>query len=261
MFILLGSTFYYYSKGFQIQKIDEQFVLNLPQQTIQFNDPFFLKAKGSQMYVFEDHKNQYVAKIVRSSKLKPPFHHRFLCFLLKNSSKQIEIQESYVRRKIKLMNSLNIAYKELKNETALIDVAQDHIHLIGPFGKEIPSQYSSMIFIQPYMPSLREVFLKLKREKNRIALQHLIDDLFEKLQGLAQKHILQKDYHILENCGVLEQQVYFRDIGSFAYSPKDPSKIFKQSISRINKSLSKWLEKNDPELLFYYQKKIEKLIK
>ncbi len=232
------------------------------------SQPFSYLSKGGQSYVFLSADNQYVLKFFKKQ------HHLPDSLITRLDQKLprrirpcrplfIEKQEE---RFGKIFRSCQIAYEKLAEETGLI-----YIHLT-PSKETLPplfiydrlgvkheiDPHKTAFLLQKkaplLFPSLKET-LDAKGEEGIKTLICTILSSFKKQSALG---IENTDKGLMRNYGLLDKKLISFDIGSFVLNEKLKSpEAAKKEISLKTKRLKKWLKKNIPSLIPFYEKEIE----
>ncbi len=231
------------------------------------DQPFSYLDKGAQVYVFESQDQNYVLKFTRVpaslrsfSWLTHPFSHIFL-------QKQIGTQQQKSKKKIAgYLESYFLAYQYLQEETGVAYVhlhptvhLQKKIHLKDKNGSSYYISADRISFIlqrkgMPFMDALESASGNIEMGKQ------MIDSLFEVIISRCSKGIIDRDKMHYDNYGWLENRAMHLDIGRFSQKEevKNP-RAYQQEILHVTSPLSKYLQKNSPELFRYYQEKISQL--
>lgn len=263
----------YFTDGFRINKIigkipfDETFSsLTKEPPDLLLNQPYRYLGKGKQAFVFSSEDEKYVLKFIATQKYNDPFRRR----LLKTFNKPLlAVFQKYLdgrtfNRKRNFKRSIEsycLAYDQLKEETGLIylhlkktDLCKK-ITLIDKLGMAHEIDLNSTYFIlQKKANSLKSTITLTLKKKDKKKMQRIIDDYLKNSFKTISKGIVNKDSSV-KNSGYIETQFVEYDIGRFEKINEINSKNFISYIQYFRK----YLEKNDPNSLEYFDEKASEL--
>jgi hypothetical protein len=239
------------TEGFQLYKIipsPKQLVqapceTNTPEIDKLLTQPFHFFGSGGQAYAFLGADNETVIKVFK-------YHHL-------DTPKQIE----------ELILSLSIANQELKHETALL-----YLHL-APSTAILPNQLTlidKLKISHVVDPNQLTFVLQKKAEPICSAIDRMmlfqdtqcvkacIDSLLSLVVSRCEKGIVDKDFRIKRNCGLIGNQAMVIDVGLFARQEtlKD-SEHAKRRIKKELENFRTWIRDNHPEFQEYLQYRID----
>lgn len=204
---------------------------------------FYYLGRGRQCFAFASQDGQYVLKLPRTDIFQIPLWLKSLPFKQCKARKMGEKQE----RQQFLVDSVSIAFEELKEQTALIAVhlgkseERQRVTLVDALGSKFKFSAGKTPFVLQYKkPLLTKAFMAAQSvtEKEKI-LSAMLDVIAER----AKKGILNRDRSFLRNYAYDGTKAYQIDVGSFFYTDgKASAKSFCDSVEPV----CEWLEKIDP---------------
>ena len=230
-----------------------------------FDQKYIFLSKGRQSFVFVSQDKKHVIKFFRFHRYSEPiwskclaFFHLFRPYIDKNL---YEKKDLYT----KTMNSYKLAYEKLKKETATTYVhlnktknLNKKLKVLDKFGKTHILDLDNYGFVvQKRALSFKDALLKAKNDKN--AVNNLIGAFFDNLDSIYKKNILNKDRHVMQNLGVIDDRVVEIDIGRFSKKKFNKNKLQKEA-KHYTHYLKKWLSKNISDASDLVDDKLEKLI-
>lgn len=280
---ILKKTFYFFSvimiitaflfswrwvtKGFRISKIagDLPFKnLNLGDEKIDpkiLNQKYKYFGRGCQAFVFVSLDDQYVIKFIALQKYNEPFRRRLLKSF--NLCKKYRSERTFNRSRnfYNAFESYKIAYKELKDETAVVHMhfnknnLNQKITLIDNLGFSHSIDLNSSLFIiQKKARPLKSTLLGLLEKKDYLAIDKVIEDYLLESYGVLSKGILNKDSSV-KNSGYINGKFIEFDLGRFQ---KVDLSNFAKHYSLYTRNFRKFLILNAPHLLELFDDRFKK---
>ena len=163
------------------------------------------------------------------------------------------------------MNSYKIAYEKLKDETATIYV---HLNKTNNLNRKLKIEDK---FRNTHIIDLNEVgfvvqkkafsFKKalLNAKDNKKTFETLLNSFFDNLQSIYSKNLLNKDRHVIQNLGVIDERVVEVDIGRFIIKNDFNESKIKEEAYHYTTYLKKWLLKNFPDSIEFLDEKLLEL--
>lgn len=226
------------------------------------DQPFSYLGRGRQCFAFESLDGKYVLKFPRTDIYQTPFWMRAFPLTL-FSKKHEKSQAVRSKREAFVLNSMKIAYDELRDETGVVGIhfgesenKDKKITIVDPLGfsYRVPVHRSTFV-LQLKRPILMKVFLEAlssgDKEKGKIILDAFIDLVVSR----GKKGIWNKDESFLRNYGFDGEKGVQIDIGSFYHRENGAV-----SIRNTMQPVQIWLEKIDPEMLKHFNCALEEKI-
>jgi len=223
--------------------------------------------KGRQSFVFVSDDDKYVIKFFRFHRYRvSTFNKVISVFSIGRKYTNIlqrELNELYQEN----MNSYKLAYENLKEETGVIYV---HLNKTQNLKKklQIKDKFKSKYFIdldnfgfviQKKTKSFMQALLEAKDDI--IEVQSLLESFVNNLHSIYSQNILNKDRHVLQNLGVLDNRVLEIDIGRFIVKKElENLDILHKEAYHYTVYLKKWLSKNIPDAIPFLDSQIIKLL-
>lgn len=218
----------------------------------------FLGEDGKTVLKFYLHHHLSLPEIARSFAWEK--------LLLKNSFPRSELlpHQEFNFKSCKLL------YEKAKDITGMIfmhlnktEGLREHVTLIDSIGVRhtIDLNKTEFVLQQRAHSLLGYIDRAVKEQKKENALQ-AIDSYLHCLLTLCKREIREMDHSFKNNYGILDNAVVVAmDISSFVEDPslKHPG-VYKQEIVLKSHNLAKWLKKQHPDLLHYYEEKMTQLI-
>ncbi|MBI3236883.1 MAG: hypothetical protein HYZ48_04200 [Chlamydiales bacterium] len=250
------------------------------------SQPFHLIGSGSECFAFASEDGQFVLKCFKLSFARPVYYNKGLLaedyssyagFLSKHpllESRWLPFFERCKRkifgirefRLIRTFSSSVLAYEQLKEETALFYL---HLNPTSCFHKDltlidgnqiayrVPIDTTKFILQRKAIP-LESHFSQLLRQDRQSDVKECIDSVFELILSRCQKGFSDRDF-INRNVGFIGNRAIEIDIGSFTSDPSMANpQVYKKEIVFATLDLRRWLKKNAPELLSYFDEKISR---
>ncbi len=247
--------------------------------------PFTLIGSGSECFAFMSEDEQTVIKFFKLSFARPLYYqkgllsedHRHFAGTLSShpllQKKWIEPLNTFRQRVFGIREfrltrtfaSCKLAYDALKEETGVLYVhlnPTDYFHrtltIIDKNGirYQVPLDTSKFLLQSKAVP-LETHFTQLIREKRFEDGHQSIDSLFDLIINRCKKGFFDRDF-INRNLGYIGNRAIEIDLGSFIPDPSMANPmVYKREVYFATLELKEWLEENSPELLAYYEKKLE----
>ena len=263
----IGKTWHWAKDGFSIHRI----TVTLPKSSLQLDidseienalqQKYSYLSRGHQCYAFVSEDGNYVLKLPRFDLYNQPFWMR-ACHLpfVEGLRKAFVADKSH--RKNFLLNSFQIAFEELKEETGLLYLhleQTDHWHKTVAIQDRVHRTYSidldrTGFLLQKRREILMPVIETAIRNHEKEKAQALLNNFLELIALRAQKGIFNKDPSFSRNFGLDGSQVIQIDVGSF-YRPKEGDFAF--SFLQTTGHVKKWLAQIDLETSDWFQKRME----
>ncbi len=185
--------------------------------------PFHYMGKGGQFYVFLSEDKQYVLKFFKGNHIK--------------SLKLNNLIDSCFIAEDVLTKECGLVYSHLYNtpSNAIPITLFDKLHI----AHKIDARSTGFI-LQRYALPVQAHITKLMEQQEDA--QASLNSLIAMIQECKDKGISHSDANVLTNCGFIDNQPVFTDIGNFSYSQNPQVKI--KGIA----SLSLWLDTYYPNL-------------
>ncbi|MFA6501471.1 MAG: hypothetical protein WCT85_01655 [Parachlamydiales bacterium] len=223
--------------------------------------------KGRQSFVFISDDNKYVIKLIRFHRYSDPFFVKFLDSLKISNNHMNKLKNEINTSYQETMNSYKIAYEQLSDETATIYV---HLDKTRVFDKKLQvvdrlgqNHYLDLDKLGFVIQKKAEPFdLKIqKTQDDRKATRKLIESFFYNLSSIYKKNVFNNDRHLVQNLGIIDDQIVEIDIGRFAIDERLEQRDFLQKESaHYTYYLRKWILKNIPEHVQFFDRELIKLI-
>lgn len=223
---------------------------------------FSYLGKGTQFFVFESADKKYVIKFLRDHNLKPKFWVHFLQY--PNFLDQYR-QEEILHRKQKSAKTIKacvVAFERMKERLGLLG-----IYFKKPNAKtllvrdKIKRSYQIDISNTYYIIQKKaDVFLAdaLLNATRLEETQKIVDLFLEGITYRCQKQISNTDPNVFSNFALLEDHVVEVDFGDFFDNGSLlPPPLFYHEINRYAKSFKKWAKENMPEIISYFDERLE----
>lgn len=230
------------------------------------NQTYSYLGRGHQCYAFESADKKFVLKLPRYDRYVLPFWLRACQFsFLEEKRKNLRLDKEHRLRF--LLNSFQIAYEELNEETALIYL---HLNETNAFQSKtkiidrIRRGYwidldSSAFILQKKKPLMMPAFQKSLKAKDQTAAKEILNAFLDVIAIRAKKGIFNKDPSFLRNFGYDEKGVQI-DIGSFYRKPGIDGEIaFKPSFLQTVGHVQDWLNGVDPEIAVWFKTRTDEI--
>ena len=223
--------------------------------------------KGRQSFVFESEDKKYVLKLIRYHRYFKPFWSDYFNFFSfgRNYTSKIENETQILFDQT--MKSYLLAYEHLKEETGTIFVhlnqntnLKKKLIIFDKFNRQYEIDLNDIGFI---LQKKADLFIpNIAQMKDDIfAVKNMLSSFFLNLNSMYEKKIYNDDRHVLNNLGIDGGRVLEFDIGRLKYKEDLLKKeIYAKEIVYYTTYLRKWLSKNIPEALPFFEIKIQELI-
>lgn len=225
---------------------------------------FTYLAKGHQCFVFASQDGKYVIKLINHRRFDIPLWIKPFTFVTFIQN----FKEKRCARKDPSVKSYFLAYEQLRRETGII-----HMQI----GKSAPSHYKISLIDKAHIPheidlgkvdfivqkkveSIENFLYEASRKKE--TLQKALRAILENIASRAHKSIIDEDVDIWINYGYLEGKSILVDPGRLVFKEDLTSSIQREKeMRKSTKLLRKWLLKNYPDLLPFFEKTLVSLAK
>lgn len=227
---------------------------------------FVYLARGHQSYVFISEDNKYVIKLLKLDRLKvnPLFSLVPLPSALENwHNKKKALKQGKLEH---LLNSWQLAYTNLRNETGLIAMQiipnnfyNQELVIIDKLGFEHRVDLNETMFLIQkktalLAPTINQQMIDGKEDEAK----RLLAELISLYHSEYRRGIAENDSHPLRNTGVIDNHPIQIDFGQFIYDEKlHDNDFLAKELRYKTKELVRWLEKNHPSLAEYFKEIIK----
>lgn len=274
--ILPGKGWHWAKDGFQIARIRSGHALAAssvvnralddPRVASALNQSYRYLARGHQAYAFLSDDGQYVLKLPRRDLYVQPFWLRMCAFSFFSSYREQVFTDKEKRRRF-IESSLQIAIRELKEETGLLYA---HLEATSSLRKKITLRDRlgrtyvvdldrSLFLIQEKGELLVHKFTQALREGHREEARQILDVFSAAIAFRIHKGIYNKDPMFLKNFafnGLRGMQI---DVGSF-YKPKLKEIDFSTSFLQTMTPVKEWIMGLDPEMGRWFSARMEEIL-
>ncbi|NGX43868.1 MAG: hypothetical protein K1060chlam3_00024 [Candidatus Anoxychlamydiales bacterium] len=271
---VFSKAWVFYSSSFRLDKIEpkelflNRFEINVLENKDLgeiLNQKYRFLSKGRQSFVFVSDDNRYVLKLFR--------FHRYRQSIFCNLISSFEIAKKYTTKiqdekddlYYESMNSYKLAYEKLKDETATIYV---HLNKTNDLNRKFKIEDK---FKNTHLVDLNEVGFVLQKKafpfkkallnakKDKKTIETLLSSFFDNLQSIYSKNLLNKDRHVIQNLGVIDDRVVEIDIGRFIIKNDFNEEKLKEEATHYTTYLKKWLLKNSKDSIEFLDAKLLEL--
>jgi len=244
LFIAIERFTYLHTGGFTPYKLlcsEERLIYPDNQEDVEnekiLNQSFYYLDKGVQFFAFISEDNQYVLKFIK--------HHR------SSPSSWFHSDKSFLRLQ-KIINSCDIAYHYLKNETGLIS-----LHLKPNPLKPRPFLLVDNLGIGHTINLNATSYILQKRAEDVTDRALTIQDVNGLVTVITKRHLqgICNEDPRLRNFGFDGDRAIEIDLGSFIQQEKESS--LQEALQRETQELKVWLDKYDSNLSHYLSEKIQ----
>ncbi|MEI6243192.1 MAG: hypothetical protein WCP39_07325 [Chlamydiota bacterium] len=261
--LLLGKGWQLATDGFRIDKIYTRLspkpnAFTPPKGLYNIlNQKFYYLDKGCQTFVFESSDHQYVLKLIRYHKYRPPFSMHYLN-LCESGKKYRKKREAFRARSQKnALHSYLLSFEKLSTETQTVYVHLQKssffkapLTIVDRLGRSYSLDLDEVGFlIQRKGHSLVGSLQEAQKENNIDKTKVIVHSFFETITSMYKKGIVNKDYNCIKNAGVIDSKVVEIDLGSFYEQDLQNPKAFAKELHIFIKHFRKWGEKHYPEIL------------
>jgi hypothetical protein len=263
----VGKGLYYFKKGFsprRIHSLEKVVAENWDQEASEaLSQTFHYIGRGRQCFAFASEDGKYVVKLPRTDIYKIPLWAR----ALSTESYREQLRADRAEREEFILNSIQIAFEELKNQTALLAVHLGQsaskgkkLTLIDAIGckHQLPLEKTSFV-LQYKHPILMKAFQEALQKGDRKEAERILDAFIATVFERGEKGILNRDRSFLRNYGFDGERAYQIDVGSFFRKEELGQKeAFQKSVCDSMDAVKEWLAKTDPDMLQIFSHKLEK---
>lgn len=225
------------------------------------DQPFHYLNSGSQSYVFISEDGKTVLKLFKFQHMRTPPMLNFFPSKGKLGKKRAK------KRKVleQTLDSLTLAYKEMRKETALLYLhlaktnhLKQTITLIDKIGRTHTLDLDSVEFLLQKRGTLaydaiNEWMAKGKKETAEKGLHAL----FTLAKERCKKGIFDKDPDFSTNFGFIGEKPFQIDFGRLSYSEKEKNpEVYGLELIRITRAFETWIAENHPDLLDSFKKEL-----
>jgi hypothetical protein len=220
---------------------------------------FSYLCKGSQSYVLISEDGKYILKFLKQQQLHPK---TWLAYLPLPFNPYAPQRSFFREKQRKTFTACKIAFTELALETGLLYVHLNQTsHLnkkITVFDKggkplKIPLDKTSFL-VQKKADLIYPRIAELMEQKNSEGAKKVISSVFDLLEHLGKKGIVDNDPILKKNFGLIEDRAVQIDIGRMRINPERiGTSAYKREIPSIAASFKQWITRNYPELLDHFE--------
>lgn len=224
------------------------------------NQDFYYLGKGRQLFAFVGADGQTVLKFFRFDKLEPRFWTKFHFWPLNLLGKNHHLEKE--RKKQQWINSFELGFSKLKNETGLIAIHFDQtgdlkkqVTLIDKLGqRHLVNLDNTFFLLQKKCDPLTSTLKELKDPKE---IRDVIDSFLSVVAHRYQQQIENKTRRCLDNMGLVGMHIVEFDMGEFVQKSQEWQDLDakKSSFLKFTDGLASWLEKEKPDYVNYFLKK------
>lgn len=222
-----------------------------------FKQPFRYFGKGCQSYAFVSNDGHYVLKFLKYKHFHRDPWVRWLTFIPPVEQYQRHKMAQKKEKLEKLLGSWKIAYEQMPQETGVIYVhlknsqqLQQEAVIIDKLGIAHPLNVNQYEFLlQKRANLLCPTLNQMMADRREQEAKELIDKLLAMLVSEHQLGVIDHDYALMQNTGVLEGCPLHIDVGQFECDEqlKEPEMAVQQLFDQTYK-FRLWLQKYYPEL-------------
>ncbi len=244
-----------YSSEWELPQLSEE---ELKEVDSILDQKFTYYGKGSQAYVFISEDKQFILKFLKQTKLRPKSWLSVFPF-----SMNPYYQEKLIKQKKAEATFLasKIAFVELKKETGLIyahlnrdDSLQKKVTVFDRFGeKHLIDVGKTTFYIQKRAQLIYARISELMHQGDLESAKNVISSVFQLIDFLGQKGIVDNDPILRKNFGLIEDIAVQIDIGKMRIDPVSRETLaYKQEVASITHSFRTWLNNNYPPLIEHF---------
>lgn len=222
-----------------------------------FDQEFTFLGQGNQSYVFMSHDQKYVIKFFKFGHLKPSIWLEWLPdfgFLYKYKLKKRKAQ---IDRLTRLYQGHWVAETYNRKNSAIL---YTHLHATenfinkkltvkGPFHLNYIIDLDQTPFIlQKKGTTTRSALSRFLKEKDKVKVYTLIDNLFTLYLNEYKKGVYDRDYNAIDNTGLQDGHAFRIDVGKLRFDLNYQNKeIYKRDIQeKLVRRLNKWVKRHYP---------------
>jgi hypothetical protein len=236
------------------------------------DQPFSFLKSGGQCYTFLSADGKYVLKVFKHHHMRlnsPLNRFSFPAPFDKYRLKLLGARDSPEKRLREFFSSCHLAYRQLREETALLCVHlnktksfNQKLTLIDKLGIAHAFDCDTLEFVLQHKAELVYSKLKTLIRNNEIesAKEHL-DSLLRLIRHRSELAICNKDAVIKKNFGFLGKRAIEIDVGSYQTDLQvQRGAIYNERLLKETDSLKRWLKKHHDELYTYFTQAIRKAL-
>jgi hypothetical protein len=228
------------------------------------NQTYRYLGKGTQFYVFESLDNKYVIKFLRPHQLKPKFWVHLLHF-----PKFLDLyrKQEILHRKQKCEKTLkacSVAFERMRERLGLKgmylkDGSDKQLKIKSKLGHWFTIDLGSTCYIiQKKADAFLDTALLQARDNSTQEVEKILDLFIEGISFRFKHQISNTDPNVFSNFALLDDRVVEVDFGDFFDNGELlPPPFFAHEINRYAKSFTKWATINAPDVLNYFDKRLE----
>jgi hypothetical protein len=229
-----------------------------------FSNSFSYLGRGTQFYAFASFDQRYVIKILRSDRLTINLIKR----LFKSSTISLNLKNK--KRKKRVLNACNDAFRKLKKQTGLVylhleaTTNLDTIKIIDNLGIKREINLNNIAFvIQKKAKLIKQAFQYAKKNNDLTLAKAQVNSFLNLIKIRAKNGIANADPNVFKNFGFIENQAVEIDFGDF-YKNSNLLNNKSEYINEINKYvliLREWLQVFWPDLILTFDKQLSSILK
>jgi len=269
---LIGKGWHWAKDGFDIKRthFPLEIVASDPldgKVSLALSQPYHYLSRGHQCYAFESADGKYILKLPRYDRYTLPFWLRSCQFRFLEDYRE-EQRADKEKRLYFTLNSFQIAFEELKEETALLYLHLgrtnnfgSHTQITDRIGRSYSLDLDATAFIlQRKKALMMPAFKNSLAAGDRARAKEILGAFLEIVAIRARKGIFNKDPSFLRNFGYDGKGVQI-DIGSFyRRGDCDPATAFGPSFLQTVGHVQSWLSEEDPEIAAWFKTRTEEII-
>lgn len=266
--VVLSKSWQLITEGFRLDKIKQELKFTSEKVNVDpeinkiLDQQFNYLSKGCQTYVFESQDKNYVIKFVRFHRYKTPFWFDVLTFFDDYKNKRQAYKNKLLSNSL---NSYEIAYKYLENETATVYVHLNKTNLINKkliIRDRLKKKYvidldNTAFLVQKRVNRFKDILKKY--QNNEDELKRLTHSFLLTTKSIYLKGFNNDDYNCIKNSGVIDNRVIHSDVGSFIEKNLKDKEAFEKEFKHFVIYFNKWAKKNAPFLIDYVDDEIKKM--
>jgi hypothetical protein len=245
----VGKGLYFFREGFTLRRIqgwDRGLSVSFDEEADRaLSQRYYYLGRGRQCFAFESEDQRYVLKFPRTDTHRLAFWQRVL-----PGGGEKQVLKTAARKRVQ--ESLELAYEELKNPSALVAI---HLGPTAETGRmlelrdslgmrhRVPLERSSFV-LQYKKPILMTAFLDALKQGDRALARKILAAFVEAVRERGERQISYRDERFIDNYGFDGKRAYHIDIGSYY---KGPSPL--QSSEDTLRPVRKWLAQVDPQMI------------
>lgn len=264
--VALPKLYHWSVSGFSLKKVccEESFQAQF--SSYPFSDEvsqilkqdFYYLGQGRQVFVFESADKKHVLKLVRFNHYKIPFRHELLLSLGLNPKAKHKTRRQHYQR---FFASYKMALEELKDLTGVVFV---HLNTTIASMPEV-TVYDRLK--RPLRIALDQTAFLVQKKGVPLAqvkeaeMKKVIDSFFQTILIYKEKEIVHYDLpNLIRNVGIYQNRYMEMDVGSYEKRPTD-KQYWHRELEAISRTFVRFLEKNAPSCIEYFEQKREEVKK